>query len=112
MFEEGKTAQNLTNENNVPPWEFCGQVIESKKEKDGERYDTIVKAHNTLKIGDKIEIIKPGYDVEKLTLKKMLDYKSKKSLAEAHGGGGGQIVIIKTKTLIAEYSVFRRKINN
>ncbi len=110
MFKQGQEAQNLTNNNNIPNWEFCGQVIESRKEKGSDKHDTIVKVHNTLKIGDKIEIIQPGYEIEKLNLKKMLDYKTEKFLEEAHGGGGGQIVIIKTKTLISEYSVLRRKI--
>ncbi|NCD00885.1 U32 family peptidase [bacterium] len=112
MFEKGKKAQNLTNENNVPDWEFCGQVIESKKDKNSDKYNTVVKVHNTLKVGDKIEIIKPGYEIEKLNLKKMLGYKSDSSLEEAHGGGGGQVVVIKTKTLIPKLSVFRRKIDN
>ncbi|MCF7820758.1 MAG: U32 family peptidase C-terminal domain-containing protein [Candidatus Pacebacteria bacterium] len=112
MFKAGKTAQNLNNENSVPGWEFCGQVINSKKSNNsqGISYVSAIKVHNSLKIGDKIEIIRPGYNIEKITLKKMRDYKSQKNLEEAHGGGGGQIVLIQTKEELEPFSVLRRKL--
>jgi putative protease len=109
MFEKGKGAQNLKNENSVPKWEFCGQVISSKKQKDI-GFISEVKVHNTLKLEDEIEIIRPGYIVEKKKLNKIIDYNTKQKLEEAHGGGGGQVVLIETDKQLESFSVLRRKI--
>ncbi len=108
MFKEGKEAQNLKNENRVSDWEFCGQVISSERQKG--KYIIKIKVHNTLLVKDKLELVRPPYRVEKFTLKKMVDSKTKEILDEAHGGGGGQIIEIETDFAAPEYSVLRRKL--
>ncbi len=114
MFNSGKKAQNLNNENNIPNFEFCGQVINSQKDdkiKTVNNYKVEIKVHNTLKKDDTIELVMPGYEVKKFKLKKMLDKDSQEELIEAHGGGGGQTVFMYFDKNIPEYSVLRRKIN-
>ncbi|HKK54629.1 MAG TPA: U32 family peptidase C-terminal domain-containing protein [Patescibacteria group bacterium] len=114
MFNSGREAQNLKNENNLPNWEFCGQTISSEndsKVKGDYKYKTEIKVHNTLKKGDTLELVMPGYEVIKFKLKKMLDKESQEEIVEAHGGGGGQTVYMYFEKKIPQLSVLRRKIN-
>jgi putative protease len=114
MFSSGKEAQNLNNDNNIPNWEFCGQVIDSKKDnkiKTKDKYKTEIKVHNTLKKGDTVELVMPGYEVLKFKLSKMLDKDSQEEIIEAHGGGGGQTVFMYFDREVPRLSVLRRKIN-
>lgn len=109
-----KGEQNVENSHFLPAWEFCGQVLESKAVKKGDKYlnEIKVKVHNTMKAGDEIEIVLPKYDIIKLKLKKMLDGKKREEVLDVHGGGGGQEVILEIldKLKIPELSVLRRKI--
>lgn len=100
----GKADQNIKDSSIKSDWEFCGQVL---KNEDGKMF---VKVHNSLKIGDKIEVIKPYYDIIKVKVNKMIDYYKQKEVSEAHGGGK-QIVIIDIEEKVPEYSILRRKIN-
>ncbi len=67
-----------------------------------------IKIHNSLKIGDEIEIVMPFYDIIKMKAEKMVDAKTGEELKEAHGGQG-KTVIIESNVEISEYSVLRRK---
>lgn len=107
MFNQGKLAQNLDNSHNDPAWEFCGQVVSCVQE--GDKYLVSVKVHNTMQQNDEIEIIRPYYDIMKMNLTKMVDAETKEAKTEAHGGGGGQVVIIETSEAVPEFSVLRRK---
>ncbi len=106
--------QNTENSHFIPNWEFCGQVLDSKIKKDQQGYlnKVKIKVHNTIKAADQVEIILPGYDIIKMKIKQMVDPKTKENISEAHGGGGGQEIIleIKSKYKIPIYSVLRRKI--
>jgi U32 family peptidase len=123
----GKANQNTTNSHNKSEWEFCGTVISNavrspsnfihgKKYKCSVDSDNCspemmkVKVHNTLKVGDEIEIIRPYLPVLKMKLEKMFDAKNDKEITEAHGGGGGATVIIEGPEKIPALSVLRRKI--
>jgi hypothetical protein len=64
--------------------------------------------HNTINAGDKIEIVKPIYDIIKARINKLIDLETGNELKEAHGGGG-LIVIIESEVDLPEYSVLRRK---
>ena len=102
----GKGDQEIAMSRTEPDWEFCGQVLPLKK---GE-LEGVVKVHNTLKVGDSIEVVRPNMDILKFKLNKMVDAKNDKEIKEAHGGAGGQTIIIETKEEIPKYSVFRRRI--
>ena len=84
-------------------WEFCGQVIDSKRGK------CRIKVHNTLKINDTIEIVNPYYNIIKLKLKNMINAKNKKEIKEAHGGCRTEL-IINIDSEVVKGSVVRRKI--
>jgi len=45
-------------------------------------------------VGDEIELIRPDYDIIKISLDDLWDAKSGSKISEAHGGGGGQIAIL------------------
>lgn len=108
-----KAEQNVENSHFNSDWEFCGQVLENQVKKKGAKFLNIlkVKVHNTIKVGDKIEIILPNYDIIKLDLKEMLDVKTKQIIEEAHGGGGGQEIILEISSVkkIPQLSVLRRR---
>ena len=109
-----KGEQNIENSHFLPAWEFCGQVLQNNIIKKGDKYlnEIKVKVHNTIKAEDEIEIVLPKYDIIKLKKTKMLDAKTKEEIISAHGGGGGQEIIMSvlTKFKIAKLSVLRRKI--
>jgi len=101
-----KAGQNVENSHCIPDWEFCGQVIKSDKK------GVLLQVHNTIKTGDELEIILPVYDIIKFRAEKMVDFKSKREISEAHGGGGGQKIYLSltTKKVIPIFAVLRRKI--
>lgn len=113
MFEKGKLAQNLENSHKYPNWEFCGQVISHNTQhathNTNNKYQIYIKVHNSLKVGDEIEIVAPGYDIIKMRLKKMADAETGEEITEAHGGQK-RIVMIEVGKEIPEYSVVRRKL--
>lgn len=108
----GRADQNLEVPHYKNDWEFCGQVIKNISNKKGKQAIHF-KVHNTVKAGDEIEIIKPEYDIIKISPESFLDAKTRREIKEAHGGGGGQIAILElpeTIGRIPEFSVLRRKI--
>ncbi|MCX6798308.1 MAG: U32 family peptidase C-terminal domain-containing protein [Candidatus Falkowbacteria bacterium] len=99
-----KAAQNTTDSHNKVAWEFCGQVLASAAGL------VLVKVHNTILGGSIIEIISPNYDIIRLKLNRLWDYKSQAEIKEAHGGGGGQMIIFELEAKIPAGSVLRRKL--
>ncbi len=73
-------------------WEFCGQVVAPVSDWTKKTGDIFVQVHNTLKVGMKVEIILPGYDIIRKKITKMHDAIGGETLTEAHGGGGSRIV--------------------
>jgi putative protease len=110
MFGNGKLAQNLENSHKAPDWEFCGTVETRRGASLRKKNDVFIKIHNTMKVGDQIEIVMPGYDIIKMKLKKMVDAETGEELKEAHGGQG-KVVVIESDVEIPEFSVVRRKIS-
>ena len=99
-----KAAQNTSDSHNQVDWEFCGQVLAAA---DGL---VLVKVHNTILAGGNLEIISPSYDIIKKKLTKFWDYKTKEEITEAHGGGGGQMIIFEESAQIPVGSVVRRQV--
>src|SRR3989339_178938 len=111
-----KGDQNLGSARVTSAWEFCGQVIDSKKfiksinsKVNNLKNLMMIKVHNSLHVGDEIEIIKPLYEVVKIRLEKIIDVPSGKSVGKAHGGQD-KIVMIECGEEIPEFSVIRRRI--
>ena len=107
-----KADQNIVNSHNESDWEFCGQVLNSETTKEN-KIRVHFQVHNTIKIGDEIEIIRPDYDIIKLNLDNLWDDNKNSHLDEAHGGGGGQIAyfeIDKKNGVIPTLTVIRRKV--
>ncbi len=103
-----KGEQNSLDSHRKSEWEFCGQVIEDSKKYKGEsKFSTCIKVHNTIKKGDRIEIVKPFYDIIKLSPDRMLDAQTEKEIDEAHGGSK-QKICLQTKEFLPRYSILRR----
>ena len=83
-----KAAQNIESSHYLSNWEFCGQVVSCEASK------IAFKVHNTVKVGDNLELILPGYDIIKLKLKQLFAAKDGMEITEAHGGGGSQIAML------------------
>jgi len=128
MFGAGEMAQNLDNSHKTPAWEFCGTIhnantaneyantantnyanVETRRGASLRRCKVFIKVHNTLRVGDRIEIIMPKYDIIKMILKKMVDAETDEELQEAHGGQG-KTVVIEVGREVPEFSVVRRLI--
>lgn len=118
MFEQGKTAQNLTDSHNVSEWEFCGQIttvnpqqlaINKKQKINTKKELVLVKVHNSIRVGDVIEIVSPGYDIIRMKVDKLFDVESGELVQSAHGGQGKETLMECKKQLLA-YSVIRRKV--
>ncbi len=99
-----KGEQNIANAHNASAWEFCGEVI--AKHSTG----VLVKVHNSIYANKPLEIILPGYDIIRLKAN-IFDPQTDKALTEAHGGGGGQEVVLKfdAKT-VPVGAILRRRI--
>lgn len=113
-FLLGKTAQqNTACSHFVPSWEFCGQVLASvfKTDQNGGVNRLRIKVHNSIKTGDRIEIVLPKYDIIKTKVGKIIEARSREEIKEAHGGGGGQEIILEVKSdlEIPVYAVLRKK---
>jgi putative protease len=106
-----KAEQNIVDSHNQSSWEFCGQVIKVIKDKNG-KTNLLFKVHNTIKLGDEIEIIGFDYDIIKMKLQKLVSAKTQEELTEAHGGGGAQECLIQLakNVILPELAVIRRKL--
>lgn len=112
-----KANQNVKNSHQASSWEFCGQVISSSYQKiktDSTKTVTVrFKVHNTIKIGDTIEILLPGQKIINFKLKQLFNFATKEEIQEAHGGGGSAEALIMLPTgspLVPEFSILRRKL--
>ena len=114
FLKEEKAGQNIENAKEESDYEFCGQVVDvlSLKEKKKLPKDAVLlQVHNTILVGDNLEIVLPGFEVIKMKLKHLYDVKSGEEISEAHGGGGSRraYIILKDK-FIPMFSVIARKI--
>lgn len=104
-----KADQNILNSHNKSDWEFCGQTISSQKEAGKLRVDFVV--HNTIKVGDLVEIILPSYEIIKFKLHHLFDMTTGVEITEAHGGGGGakaSVFLDEQNEDVPKLSVLRR----
>ena len=102
---EGKADQNLSETHIKTFWEFCGEVVS------GNSKDKLVrlKVHNTLKVGDEVELVQPSYEVKKFRLKKMFDEKTGTKIEEAHGGQD-KYFLIEVGFPVGDWGVLRRRV--
>ncbi len=91
-------------------WEFCGQVLRkarSSRENKG-KYLLKVKVHNSIRVGDVVEIVKPFYNVDRVKIEKMWNSENGEEIIEAHGGGSRIRVLLGVDNFVEEGSVLRR----
>lgn len=112
-----KANQNIKNSHQASSWEFCGQVISSSYQKTKSATSSLVaikfKVHNTIKIGDTVEILLPGQKIIKFKLKQLFNFATKEEIGKAHGGGGSTealIILPAGNSLVPEFSILRRKL--
>jgi len=116
-----RADQNVINSHNKSAWEFCGQVLKAEVAPGG-KIRIYFQVHNTIRVGDQIEIIRPNYDIIKMKLVNLWDAKTGQEINEAHGGGGAQTAILElaekltsntgsgAKLIVPTLTVLRRKI--
>lgn len=106
-----KADQNIKDSHNKSVWEFCGQILTDKIQKKEGAF-LRCKVHNTIKVGDNLEILLPGQQIIKIKLRRLFDAKTGKVIQEAHGGGGGTEVLLELPVdslAVPTFSVLRRK---
>lgn len=115
----GKADQNVSDSHEKSDWEFCGQVLEDSPAavvrlaaKLGLANPVIFQVHNTIRIGETIEIIGPGYDIIRLEPESLWDARTGERITEAHGGTGQAAIldIPGGSKKIPPFSVIRRSI--
>ena len=109
----GRGEQNILNSHEKSAWEFCGQVLKTELGDKGQQR-VYFQVHNTINVGDRVEIIRPNYDIIELKLKALWDAKTKREIKESHGGGGNQTAILEippSRGVIFPFSVLRRQIS-
>ncbi len=114
-----RADQNIKDSHNKSKWEFCGQTLASNQAPGNTKASAstintnlIFKVHNTIRIGDEVEILLPGQEIIKLKLRHLFDAKTGEEITEAHGGGGSReamLVLPPGSSLVPEFSVLRRK---
>lgn len=104
FLEKNEKLQNTLNSKNIVNWEFCGQVVKYRQ-----GFIT-VKVHNSLKVGDQVEILSPGYKLLSFKVKEIIISDNNEKVSKAHGGGGSMEILLKVNKKIPVYSVLRRKI--
>ncbi len=97
-----RADQNMDNSHEQSEWEFCGQVLEHTTNS-----LVLVKVHNSIKLGDEIEIVCPKYDIIKMKVEKILDPETEEEIKEAHGGQN-RMVLLEVGEKVPEFSVVRR----
>ncbi len=123
-----KADQNIINSHNKSDWEFCGQVIASPHLGKRDNKDSNLKfkkikptatkqliyfrVHNTIRIKEEVELIRPNYDIIKIRPKVLWAAQTGEKISEAHGGSGQLAVLELAKTLgkIPVLTIMRRKI--
>ncbi len=101
-----KAEQNIKNSHNKCSWEFCGQVVQTT-----EKNRILVKVHNSLKVRDSIEIVRPKYDIIEMKVDKIWDAETGEEISEAHGGQN-KMVFLQVDKEVPKRSVLRRLITN
>lgn len=106
----GKAGQNTEDSHNEIGWEFCGQVLGTEKIGRG-RLRVLFQVHNTVRVGDMIEIIRPDYDIIKVKLNNLWDAATGEAITESHGGGGRRVASLEIAAVsLPVLSVLRRKL--
>ena len=100
-----KADQNLHETHIKAEWEFCGMVVKGNAEKNNL---VKIKVHNTLKVGDELELVQPQYEVKKFVLKKLYDEKTGEAISEAHGGQD-KYFLLEIKNPVGDWGVIRRR---
>jgi len=107
-FPGEKTAMQKYDAPYVRPnLEFCGEVLKSKKVKEG--FETKIKVHNVLKQGEKVEVILPQGENFKIKLPQLFDLDKKDFVKQVHGGQDKTVIVILNQE-IPIYSILRKKI--
>ncbi len=102
-----KGEQNFDSSHLKSGWEFCGEVLSAKPF--GKHFKIFMKVHNTIRQGDKIEILTPKYDIIKKRVGRIFNETQKKWVDSAHGGQN-TIISFRISKRVAPGSVIRRKI--
>ncbi len=97
-----KADQDIENTHQKINWEFCGVVVG-----ENEKGENLIKVHNSIKVGDEIEVVMPKYEVVKMKIEKIKDAKTGKEEQEAHGGQE-KTILLKLNKKAPKYSVLRR----
>jgi len=105
LGKDTPSMQNTENRSVGSDWEFAGEVL--GKAENG----VILKIHNMLKVGDKVEIIQPKGDLIKMKVKNIFNKKNGKKVDSAHGGTE-ELFILEAKEDLPPMSLLRRENKN
>jgi len=124
VFGEEKVEHRFDSSQAEQEWEFCGEVLQnftktkrrgnSKNKEFTKITDNIktrvlkVLVHNSIKVGDVVELVVPLGSVETFKIKELYNDAGEK-IEEAHGGQE-QVIYIPNNVVFPEKTLLRRKI--
>jgi putative protease len=104
LLGEKNVEQRFDSSHDSCDYEFCGEV----RKYDSKKRLITVRVHNSLKVGDQVEILDPKQQNIELKIKNILNKKNE-SLNEAHGGQKLEVFIPVTSEITAGALLRRRK---
>ncbi len=103
-----KGKQNIKVAADKSDRQFCGEVLKSVRAAGG-GYKVKIRVHNSIKADDKVEILRPPYDITAVKVDKIWNAETGEEMREAHGGGSGHTVEIIVPVHVPRFSVLRKK---
>ncbi|MDD5341412.1 MAG: U32 family peptidase C-terminal domain-containing protein [Patescibacteria group bacterium] len=100
--------QNYDTTHHRSKFEFCGEVLDSKKI-DKHTWQIKIKVHNVIKVGEQIEFILPLKDNFTIKIAEIYDLDKKKMVDEVHGGQD-KAILVKLNKEVPVMTILRKSI--
>lgn len=108
LGNEKYSRQNMKSAHADSTHLFVGQVLDSKFNKKLGKFETTIRPHNYLCVGDEIEILQPHQLSVKHKIAKIIDKKDGNELKSAHGGNK-QIIVLDMDCEVEKMAVLRKE---
>lgn len=102
LFGRETVEQNTEFSHIISEEKFVGEVVDCQDNR------VFIKAHNALRVEDRVKIIQPKGDDLVFTIKKLYNYKNNKEVGSVHGGTG-EIYYFVSKRRIENFSILFKK---
>ena len=96
LFGRDTVEQNTSNSHQGTEQQYVGEILACEKE--DKQYKITLRAHNAIRLGDKVRIMQPFESDLSLTIKKMYNEEGEE-VGSAHGGTDKNTYFYSTKPI-------------